>query len=57
MIIVVYGIVLLLYWNFSVPIKLLAFIANLFLPDPLPFLDEIAMLALLAKHLSSGSKE
>ena len=56
-IIAVYVVGFFLYLNFSIPLKLIALIFNLIMPDPLPYLDEIAMVATLVKHLSSSSEK
>ena len=56
-IIAVYVVGFFLYWNFSVPLKLVALIFNLIMPEPVPYLDEIAMAVTLVKRLSSGSEK
>lgn len=35
-------------------VKLILFIANLFIPDPIPYVDEVIMLALLVKSFTSS---
>lgn len=50
MIFVVYGILLLVYWNCPKYLKVVAFALNFFLPDAIPYIDEVVMAAgLLAK--------
>lgn len=48
-VIVIYIIALVVYWYCPKYIKLVSFIANLFIPDPIPYLDEIVMVAGLLK--------
>ncbi len=45
MVLVVYGILLLVYWNCPKYLKAVAFVINLFVPDPIPYVDEIIMIA------------
>ena len=45
MIWVVYGILLLVYWNCPKYLKAVAFVINFFAPDPIPYIDEMIMIA------------
>ena len=45
MVLVVYGILLLVYWNCPKYLKAVAFVINLFVPDSIPYVDEIIMIA------------
>ena len=42
---VVYGILLLVYWNCPKYLKAAAFVINFFVPDPIPYIDEMVMVA------------
>ena len=42
---VVYGILLLVYWNCPKYLKAVAFVINFFAPDPIPYIDEVIMVA------------
>lgn len=45
MVLVAYGILFLVYWNCPKYLKVAAMIINLFIPDPLPYVDEVVMVA------------
>ena len=40
-----YGILLLVYWNCPKYLKAVAFVINFFAPDPIPYIDEMIMIA------------
>ena len=42
---VVYGILLLVYGNCPKYLKVAAFVINFFVPDPIPYIDEVIMVA------------
>lgn len=50
-IILIYVILGAIYFVAPVKIELLIFIANIFLPDPIPYADEVAMMLITAKKL------
>lgn len=43
---------LVLYWILPLPLQLIMFVINGFIPDPIPFLDEIVMIISFFKKLS-----
>lgn len=43
---------LVLYWILPLPLQLIMFAINGFIPDPIPFLDEIVMIISFFKKLS-----
>ena len=45
MILFVYGILLLVYWNCPKYLKFVAFLINLIVPDRIPYIDEVIMVA------------
>ena len=45
MIFIVYGVLLLVYWVCPKYIKIAAMILNFLIPDPIPYIDEIVMVA------------
>lgn len=45
MVFVAYGILLLVYWNCPKYLKAVAFLINFFVPDPIPYIDEVIMVA------------
>lgn len=45
MILVAYGILLLVYWNCPKYLKAVAFVINFFVPDAVPYIDELVMVA------------
>ena len=45
MVIIVYVILLLVYWNCPKYLKVAAFVINFFVPDPIPYIDEVVMIA------------
>ena len=45
MVLVEYGILLLVYWNCPKYLKVAAFVINFFVPDPIPYIDEVVMIA------------
>ena len=51
MVIIVFGILVLIYISLPLPLQLIIFIANLFMPDPIPILDEVIMIVSILKKL------
>lgn len=45
MVLVAYRILLLIYWNYPKYLKAAAFAINFFVPDPIPYIDEVIMVA------------
>ena len=45
MVFIVYVILLLVYWNCPKYLKATAFVINFFVPDPIPYIDEVIMVA------------
>lgn len=40
---IVYGIILLVYFGSPKHVKFVIFLINLFIPDPIPYIDEVLM--------------
>lgn len=45
MVLIAYGILLLVYWCCPKYLKAAAFVVNFFVPDPVPYIDELVMVA------------
>jgi len=45
MILIAYGFLLLVYWYCPKYLKAAVFVINFFVPDPLPYIDELVMVA------------
>ena len=51
MVLIAYGILLVIYWNCPQYLKAAAFVLNCFVGDPIPYVDEVVMVAgLFAKE-------
>lgn len=49
MLYIIYGIILLVYWFCPTRMQLVIFLINLIVPDPIPYVDEVIMIAGLLK--------
>ena len=54
MVLAIYAIVLLVHWFCPAKIQILMLIANIFLPDAIPIMDEACMTIATLKNISKG---
>lgn len=43
-------VIMCLYWYFPIRVKIILYVINMFIPDPIPLIDEILMLVMIYKN-------